>query len=112
MSDDPDRARIAHGGDVHWFSGYQPGAVDGACPHGRCPHNTVGVIAWGPTFGRYELVQCDVRGDVGCRGGCRAWIDHRARITTAWLAVRDGTIHAAPAESRKRTPTTTRSGAE
>lgn len=106
-------ARIAHGGDVHWFAGYEPGVVCGGCPHTACPHNAVAVIAWGPTFGRYELVECEVDGPDGCHARCRAWIDHRCRVTTAWLAIDagPGEHHHSPQGSQRRTPYPTRSGA-
>jgi hypothetical protein len=98
-----DSPPIAHGGEVRWFSGYRPGDVLGACPHTRCPHNATNVIAWGPDFKRYELVECDATGDGCCAGTCRAWIDHRARVTTEWLAIHGGVTHQAPTESRSRT---------
>lgn len=106
-----DTPPLPRDGDVHWFSGYEPGQVLGACPHTRCPHNAVAVIAWGPDFTRYELVVCDARGDGCCNSGCRAWIDHRCRVTTAWLAVAGEIVehHAPTGPRRRRTdPTHTR----
>lgn len=108
MTDSP---APAHGGDVHWFAGYEPGEVRGGCPH-NCTHNAVAVIAWGPDFTHYELAECEVREGDGCAGRCRAWIDHRSRVTSAWLEVAPGAVgHHAPAGSQWRTTQPTRKGA-
>lgn len=78
-------AHVDKPGEISWFSGYGPAAVHGPCPHGGCAHWGRSVIAWGPSLGRYELVQCD-QAD-GCATSCRAWVDGRGRPTTAWLHV-------------------------
>jgi hypothetical protein len=73
---------LDHPGDFHWFKGYGPAPVTGACPH-TCWHNAQTVIAWGPDMDRYELVACDAE----CGGECRAWIDGHGVVTSAWLQV-------------------------
>jgi hypothetical protein len=77
-------AHLDHPGEITWFKRYGPSPVVGPCRHG-CPHNAQSVIAWGPSYERYELAQCDV--PEHCDGGCRAWTDGLGRITTAWLQV-------------------------
>jgi hypothetical protein len=52
-------------GEVHWFSGEGPKPIVGTCNH-DCLHMGTSVIAWGPDFDHYELVECDK-----CK--CRAW---------------------------------------
>lgn len=83
---------LDHPGEIHWFKGYGPSPVLGACPHSGCPHNAQSVIAWGPDYERYELTQCDVAAH--CDGGCRAWTDGTARATSPWLQVeaREGVL--------------------
>ena len=76
---------LDHPGEIHWFRGYAPSPVLGACPHLGCRHHAQSVIAWGPSLDRYELVQCDI--PEHCDGGCRAWSDGHGRITTDWLQV-------------------------
>jgi hypothetical protein len=78
-------AHLDHPGEVSWYKGYGPSPVLGPCPHCDCPHNAQSVIGWGPSLDRYELSQCDVA--EGCDGGCRAWVDGRGRVRTAWLQV-------------------------
>lgn len=73
-------------GEIRWFSGEGPAPVLGPCEH-NCQHWGQGVIAWGPTLDRYELVECGTRDDDGCAARCRAWVDGRGRVTTAWLTV-------------------------
>ena len=80
-------ANLDHPGEIHWFKGETPLPVLGPCPHTDCKHLGQGVIAWGPTYERYELVECGIAGGDGCGAQCRAWSDERGRITTAWLQV-------------------------
>jgi hypothetical protein len=75
---------LDHPGEISWYAGRGPAPVLGACDH-TCGHEHQSVIAWGPTYERYELAQCDVPD--GCAGRCRAWIDERGRTTTARLRV-------------------------
>jgi hypothetical protein len=70
-----------HPGDVSWHDGHGPARVLGACPH-ACEHRSLGVVGWGPDADRYELVACE-----GCGGTCRAWVNGRGAVTTAWLHV-------------------------
>jgi hypothetical protein len=79
-------AHLDHPGEIHWFKSYGPSLVLGPCPH-ACPHNAQSVIAYGPSYERYELAQCDV--PEHCDGGCRTWVDEHGRPRTAWLQVRD-----------------------
>lgn len=78
-------------GDIHWFKGEHPLPVLGPCPHTGCAHNGQGVIAWGPSLDRYELVECGSRAAApaadDCGGTCRAWSDGYGSITTDWLHV-------------------------
>jgi hypothetical protein len=81
---------LDHPGEIHWFSGEGPAAVLGPCPHAGCKHLGQGVIAWGPTLERYELVKCGTPGNVEdgrCAGACRAWVDGRGRVTSKWLQI-------------------------
>ncbi len=78
---------LDHPGEIHWFKGEGPRPVLGPCPHADCRHLGQGVIAWGPTLDRYELVECGTPDDDGCAAQCRAWSDGHGRITTAWLQV-------------------------
>jgi len=80
-------AHLDHPGEIHWFKREQPLPILGPCPHTTCKHLGQGVIAWGPTLDRYELVECGIRGDGGCAATCRAWSDGQGRITTPWLHV-------------------------
>lgn len=80
---------LDHPGEIHWFKGEGPVPILGLCPH-TCKHLGQGVIAWGPTMERYELVECGIRETEepdACAGRCRAWIDGHGRVTTAWLMV-------------------------
>jgi hypothetical protein len=80
-------AHLDHPGEIHWFKGERPLPVLGPCPH-DCKHLGQGVIAWGPTLERYELVECGISSDTeGCAASCRAWVDGHGRVTTAWLHV-------------------------
>jgi hypothetical protein len=65
------RAYLDHPGELHWFTGHGPATVVGPCPH-SCVHNATSVVAHGPDFEHYELVDCDVRD--GCAGRCRGWV--------------------------------------
>lgn len=75
-------------GEIHWFKGEGPLPVLGPCPH-ACQHWGKGVIAWGPSEDRYELVECgmDDDGAKGCAGQCRAWVNGRGQVITDWLMV-------------------------
>lgn len=73
-------------GEIHWFKGETPFPVLGPCQH-ACQHWGQSVIAWGPSYERYELVECGRPGDDGCDARCRAWVDGRGRVVTAWLTV-------------------------
>lgn len=55
-------------GGVKFFHGHGPAPVLGPCLH-NCPHRHRTVIAWGPDWERYELIQCDQV----CAGQCRGW---------------------------------------
>jgi hypothetical protein len=76
---------LDHPGEIHWFRGYGPSTVLGPCPHPTCPHNAQSVIGWGPSYERYELVQCDI--PEHCDGGCRAWANSAGAVVTDWLEV-------------------------
>lgn len=79
-------------GEIHWFKGEGPRPVVGPCPH-RCDHWGTGVIAWGPSEERYELVECGSRRmavEGECNAQCRAWVDGRGRAVTPWLMVAMG----------------------
>jgi hypothetical protein len=83
-------AHLDHPGEIHWFKGYEPGRVAGPCVHAECSHLGQGVIAWGPSMERYELVTCgsiDAADESprDCASRCRAWSDDRGRIVTPWL---------------------------
>jgi hypothetical protein len=79
---------LDHPGEIHWFAKERPLPVLGPCPHVDCKHLGQGVIAWGPSMERYELVECGIASDKeGCAARCRAWSDGRGRITTPWLQV-------------------------
>ncbi len=78
-------AHVDHPGEIRWFAGYGPSPVLGPCPHSACTHNAQSVIAWGPSYERYELVQCDR--PESCDGGCRVWVDGRGQVATEWLEV-------------------------
>lgn len=58
---------LDHPGEVTWFAGHGPKPPLGAsCDH-ECDHNfSCAVVAWGPDFDHYSLVECAV-----C--GCRSW---------------------------------------
>jgi hypothetical protein len=82
---------LDHPGEIRWFKGERALPVLGPCPHTDCKHLGQGVIAWGPTLDRYELVEC---GSLNvppatddCGTTCRAWVDGRGRVTTPWLHV-------------------------
>lgn len=73
-------------GGVRFFHGHGPAPVLGPCPH-DCEHRHLSVIAWGPDWQRYELIQCDMV----CDGQCRGWkiVEHwqdRGRIER-WMQV-------------------------
>jgi hypothetical protein len=72
-------------GEIAWYKGYGPSPVVGPCPHPDCRHHAKSAIAWGPSLQRYVLAQCDV--PAHCDGGCRAWVDDRHRVASAWLQV-------------------------
>lgn len=79
-------------GGIHWFKSHSPAPVLGPCPHTRCRHNGQGVIAWGPSYERYELVACGSiypadEHDSDCAMHCRAWVDARGRTVTPWLQI-------------------------
>lgn len=83
---------LDHPGQIHWFAGEGPAPVLGPCPHTSCQHWGHGVIAWGPSYERYELVVCGSinpadESDKDCAMRCRAWIDERGRVMTPWLTV-------------------------
>lgn len=85
-------AHLDHPGEIRWFRGYGPRPVLGPCHHHNCRHLGVSVIADGPSYERYVLVQCDgeghPRGGPTCQGWCRAWQDHADREVTPWLMVK------------------------
>jgi hypothetical protein len=102
---------LDHPGEIHWFKGEEPAPVIGPCPH-DCRHLGQGVIAWGPSYDRYELVECGVPGTEqpdACAGRCRAWIDSQGRTVTDWLMVDVGHTAAAgsPAAEFAGLPTDT-----
>jgi len=83
---------LDHPGEMHWFKEEGPLPVLGACPHISCKHLGQGVIAWGPSMERYELVECGSidpydEADDDCAGHCRAWVNGQGQTTTAWLKV-------------------------
>lgn len=85
-------AHLDHPGEMTWFKSYGPAPVIGPCPHAACKHLGQSVIAWGPSYERYELVDCGSldpadESDSDCAGQCRAWVDGRGRVVTAWLNV-------------------------
>jgi hypothetical protein len=85
-------AHLDHPGDIHWFKSHGPAPVLGPCPHTACKHLGQGVIAWGPSMERYELVACGSinptdQADDDCAMHCRAWVDDCGRAVTAWLHV-------------------------
>lgn len=80
---------LDHPGQISWFKGHGPLPVLGPCPHTNCQHWGQGVIAWGPSMDRYELVACgsidpadEAPGD--CAMTCRAWVDGQGRVVTQW----------------------------
>jgi hypothetical protein len=88
-------------GEIRWFKGEGPAAVLGPCPHTACKHLGQSVIAWGPSYDRYELVDCGSldpadESDSECARQCRAWTDKRGHVATTWLNVRTAE-QAAPA---------------
>lgn len=85
-------AHLDHPDEVHWFKSHGPAPVIGPCPHVRCQHLGQGVIAWGPSYERYELVACGStkatdESPTDCAMHCRAWVDKNGRIVTPWLRV-------------------------
>ena len=79
-------------GGLEFFHGYGPAPVLGPCPH-DCDHRAQSVIAWGPDWNRYELIECGV--DDGCNEQCRGWkrvtsYDDRGTVDT-WLHVGEQT---------------------
>ena len=86
-------AHLDHPGEVSWFKRYGPAEVLGPCPHGSCEHFGTGVIGWGPSMERYELVGCGSidpsdESSSDCAMTCRAWSDGQGRIVTPWLHVK------------------------
>lgn len=85
-------AHVDHPGEMRWFHGQRAYPVVGPCPH-DCKHLGTGVIAWGPSEERYELIECGIKpGDPGhddsdCQGRCRAWTNGRGQVVTPWLMV-------------------------
>jgi hypothetical protein len=79
------KIHVDNPGEIRWFAGEGPATVIGLCPHHECRHHAQSVIAWGPDYHRYELVQCDV--DEHCAGGCRAWTEGDQYASTDWLQV-------------------------
>jgi hypothetical protein len=80
---------LDHPGEITWFAGKSHAPIVGLCSH-TCPHDGQGVIAWGPSFERYELVQCAVKPSEhpdACDSCCRAWVDSRGRVVTDWITV-------------------------
>lgn len=75
------KIHVDNPGEIRWFAGKGPSRVVGPCPHDGCPHNAQSVIAWGPDYARYELIQCDA----DCAGHCRAWTDGGPVATSPWL---------------------------
>ena len=85
-------AHLDHPGEIHWFKSYGPLPVIGPCSHVKCQHFGQSVIAWGPSYERYELVACgdidpSAEADDDCAMRCRAWIDETGRVVTPWLQV-------------------------
>jgi hypothetical protein len=85
-------AHLDHPGEIHWFKSHGPAPVLGPCTHTECRHNGQGVIAWGPSYERYELVACGSidpadESDSDCAMHCRAWVDERGRTVTPWIRV-------------------------
>ena len=52
-------------GEVRWFPGKGPAQIVGKCQH-SCDHRTTDVIAWGPDYDHYCLIECSQ-----CH--CRSW---------------------------------------
>jgi hypothetical protein len=80
---------LDHPGEITWFAGKSHAPIVGLCSH-DCPHDGQGVIAWGPSYDRYELVQCAIKPSEhpdGCDSRCRAWVDSRGRVVTDWITV-------------------------
>lgn len=81
--------QLDHTGEIEWLYGRGPAPVLGPCRHG-CKHAR-SIIAQGPTFDRYTLVECNgVRpggGETECAGRCRAWMDSWRNVVTDWLQV-------------------------
>lgn len=86
-------AHLDTDGGVRWFKGHGPAPVVGPCPHDDCDHKwTSSVIAYGPDFAHYELLECRTTKGEGC--GCRGWYGEwpaghtpRWRHPEAWLQV-------------------------
>lgn len=86
---------LDHPGEITWFKRYGPAPVLGPCPHAACKHFGQGVIGWGPSMERYELILCGSidlldESDSDCASTCRAWADSRGLIVTPWLNVKGG----------------------
>lgn len=62
---------LDHPGEISWFKGQGPAKTLGPCQHSNCEHEIGGVIAWGPNFEHYSLIECRVKD--GCNGKCRGW---------------------------------------
>jgi hypothetical protein len=76
-------------GEIEWFYGRGPAPVLGPCRH-DCKHAR-SLVAWGPSYDRYKLVECNgVRsggGGTECAGRCRAWMDSWGNVVTDWLEI-------------------------
>jgi hypothetical protein len=77
------KSTLNNPGDVVWFPDCGPKPTVGHCNH-ACGHTAQRVIAWGPDWTHYELVQCDD----ACAGACRTWVDDWGRKATAWIEVK------------------------
>lgn len=85
-------AHLDHPDETRWFKGWGPAPVVGECPHGGCPHERTGAIAYGPDFAHYVLDVC--KEPEGCNGECRGWfgewpVGHvpRYRPVEKWMHV-------------------------
>jgi hypothetical protein len=66
------KAVLDNPGEVSWFHGHGPKKPIGDCDH-VCRHLSTSVIAYGPDFDHYELVEC-----YDCK--CRSWIPDSPRV--------------------------------
>jgi len=86
-------AHLDDPGSVRWFAGYGSAEMSGPCPHAACKHLGQSVIAWGPSYERYELVACGSTNPADesasdCAMRCRAWADKNGRVVTDWLTIK------------------------